>query len=600
MRKCPKRILTGLLRVASWTFFVFLGPSPKEVFHQYATVTGFSPLPPLFSLAYHQCRWNYNDQEDVRFVTTQMDEHDIPFDVIWLDIEHTDGKRYMTWDQAKFPEPEAMQKFVASTGRRMVNIVDPHIKRAGGYHLHENAQKLDYYIKDRDNKAYDGWCWPGSSSWLDFLNPEIRSWWADMINPEHYKGTTLDMYFWNDMNEPSVFNGPEVTMHKDAKHFGGWEHRDVHNIYGMWQQASTAEGIKRRSGGSERPFVLSRAFFAGSQRYGAIWTGDNTAGWDHLAASLPMVMSIGVAGLPFAGADMGGFFGNPDAELLVRWYQAGAHQPFMRAHAHIDTKRREPYLLEEAERGFVRDAVRSRYQLLPYVYTEFYLAEQTGTPVMRPLWVDFPADDKVFAEQEEHLLGSSMLIAPVLEAGHTTKRVYFPANSVWYDMQTWERFAGGQQVTVMAPLDKIPVYQRAGSIIPKRMRVRRSSRLMAHDPFTLYIAVDPATQSASGQLYLDDTHTFSYTASKQFLLRNFELHGQGQTFTFSSRAAPESGSFETPAWVERLVIVGLDNVATISEEGRNVEFSKKGATLVVKKPWVNSVADDFTLTITLA
>ena len=292
--------------------FVFLGSGPKDILHQYMKVTGAPALPPLFSLAYHQCRWNYNDEDDVKAVSEKMDEVDVPLDVIWLDIEHTDGKRYFTWDSSKFPTPEDMQNAIAVKGRRMVNIVDPHIKRASGYRIHEDATAAGIYVKNKDGNDYDGWCWPGSSSWLDFMNPEIQTWWADQFAFDKYGGTTKHMYFWNDMNEPSVFNGPEVTMHKDAKHFAHAEHRDVHNIFGMWQQAATGVGIAKRSGGVERPFVLSRAFFAGVQRYGAIWTGDNKADWGHLKASVPMILSIGVAGLGFAGADMGGFFGNPE------------------------------------------------------------------------------------------------------------------------------------------------------------------------------------------------------------------------------------------------------------------------------------------------
>jgi alpha 1,3-glucosidase len=286
----------------------------------------------------------------------------------------------------------------------MVNIVDPHIKRASGYHIHEAATSLDYYVKNKDNNVYEGWCWPGtlsyfffspfltrffisarlgSSSWLDYMNPVVRSWWATQFALDKYTGSTPNLFIWNDMNEPSVFNGPEVTMHKDAKHFGNTEHRDVHNIFGMWQQASTAVGLVERSGGKERPFVLSRAFFAGSQRYGAIWTGDNKADWEHLRISIPMLLTIGVAGLPFAGADIGGFFGDPDAELQVRWLQVGAFYPFMRAHAHLDARRREAYLLEEPFRGFARSAISERYTYLPFIYTLFHEANKAGVPVMR-------------------------------------------------------------------------------------------------------------------------------------------------------------------------------------------------------------------------
>lgn len=367
--------------------FYLFGPTPHDLFKQYAFLTGTTSLPPLFSIAYHQCRWNYKSEEDVRQVDATFDEYDIPYDVIWLDIEHTDGKRYFTWDKNHFPTPEKMQENIASKARKMVTIVDPHIKRDPNYYIHSEAQaKGSIYVKNSGGDEYEGWCWPGSSSWVDYVNPENRKWWADKFAYSSYQGSSNILFIWNDMNEPSVFNGPEVTMHKDAKHFGDLEHREIHNVYGYYMHMATAQGlISRNEGANERPFVLSRAFFAGTQRYGAIWTGDNAAQWSHLEYSIPMLLSLGIAGITFAGADVGGFFGNPSPQLSVRWYQAAAFQPFFRGHAHLDTKRREPWLFGEPFTSHIRDAIRTRYQLLPYWYTLYYQNYLTGTPTMRPL-----------------------------------------------------------------------------------------------------------------------------------------------------------------------------------------------------------------------
>ena len=190
--------------------FVFLGPSPKAVVRQYTSVTGKTAMPQLFSIAYHQCRWNYKDEADVTAVDTNFDFHDIPYDVLWLDIEHTDGKKYMTWDHAKFPTPERMQEEIRDKGRRMVTIVDPHMKRDEGYGLHRESAEKGYYVKDKSGGDFDGWCWPGSSSYLDMLSPVIRNWWATKFSFKAYEHSTPVLYIWNDMNEPSVFNGPEV------------------------------------------------------------------------------------------------------------------------------------------------------------------------------------------------------------------------------------------------------------------------------------------------------------------------------------------------------------------------------------------------------
>jgi alpha 1,3-glucosidase len=257
--------------------FLLPGPTPADMYRQYAILTGTAPVPPMFSLGYHQCRWNYKDERDVYQVHSKFEELDYPYDVLWLDIEHTDGKRYFTWDENLFPHPVEMQQKLASQGRRMVTIIDPHIKRDDGYPIHKEATSKGLYIKDKDGKKdYDGWCWPGSSSYLDFTNSKVRSWWADQFAYNKYQGSTSTLFTWNDMNEPSVFNGPEVTMQKDLRNLDGVEQREWHNLYGILFQRATGEGQIRRNHPDEdvRPFVLTRSFFAGSQRYGAIWTGE--------------------------------------------------------------------------------------------------------------------------------------------------------------------------------------------------------------------------------------------------------------------------------------------------------------------------------------
>lgn len=272
----------------------------------------------MFSLGYHQCRWNYNDQEDVIQVNDNFDKYDMPMDVMWLDIEYTDSKKYFTWDTRKFPNPLDMIQNLTTKGRKLVVIIDPHIKRYTGYFLHNDATSMGLYVKDRDGKDYEGWCWPGSSSYLDFFDPKVRQYYIDLYDVNKFQGTSNDVHIWNDMNEPSVFNGPEVTMPKDLVHYGGWEHRDVHNINGLVHTIATYEALIKRSGGSLRPFILTRSFFAGSQRFAAVWTGDNTAEWEHLQVSYPMCLSLAISGISFCGADIGGFFKNPNSELFIR------------------------------------------------------------------------------------------------------------------------------------------------------------------------------------------------------------------------------------------------------------------------------------------
>uniref|UniRef100_A0A8C2JFU4 Neutral alpha-glucosidase AB n=1 Tax=Cyprinus carpio TaxID=7962 RepID=A0A8C2JFU4_CYPCA len=562
--------------------FIMLGPKPSDVFSQYASLTGTQSFPPLASLGYHQCRWNYNDQEDVKSVDQGFDQHDIPYDFIWLDIEHADGKRYFTWDPHKFPQPKEMLQGLMDKRRKMVSIVDPHIRVDSGYKIHNEITSKDFYVKNKDGRNYEGWCWPGNSGYPDFTKPEMRAWWASMFAYDQYEGSMENLFTWNDMNEPSVFNGPEVTMHKDALH-GKWEHRDIHNIYGLYVQMATAEGQIQRSGGVERPFVLTRAFFAGSQRYGAVWTGDNAAEWDHLKISIPMCLSLGLVGVSFCGADVGGFFKNPSTELLVRWYQTGAYQPFFRAHAHLDTTRREPWLFGPENTALIREVIRQRYALLPYWYQLFYQAHKTGMPVMRPLWVDYPKDTATFTIDDEFLIGSDLLVHPVTEEGSRGVTAYLPgAEEVWYDVHTFQKHNGAQNLYIPVTLSSIPVFQRGGSIIPRKDRVRRSSTCMENDPYTLYVALSPK-KFAEGELYIDDGHSFNYDTKKEFIHRSL---------TFANNALTSRYLYSSVLY---LSIVWHANLLMISRTGKETpvdfEFDTSMSVLTLRKPGMNAGAD---------
>ncbi|CAL8467821.1 g7359 [Coccomyxa elongata] len=565
--------------------FLLLGPTPAKVSEQYAQITGTTALPQYFSLGYHQCRWNYRDEADVRQVDANFDKFDIPYDVIWLDIEHTDGKRYFTWDKNLFPDPVKLQEDVASHGRKVVTIIDPHIKRDPGYNIYQEAEQNHYFVRDKDGKDFDGWCWPGSSSYLDMLNPEVRSWWAQQFSLSKYKGSTPNLYVWNDMNEPSVFNGPEITMPKDNLHWGEVEHRNLHNLNGALFHQATAQGLVERGkavfgSDGDRPFVLSRAFFAGTQRIGPIWTGDNSADWDHLRVSLPMIMSVGIAGLPFNGADVGGFFGNPDAELITRWNQVATFYPFFRGHAHLDTKRREPWLFGEDATRRIREAIRARYVLLPYIYTLFRHANTTGLPIMRPLWYEFPEVEATHGIDDEFLLGPALLVAPVLDAGAESRAVYLPGTGPWYSAKTGEVATPDSSGALSVPvtMDDVPSFLRGGHILPLRERARRSTAAAKHDPYTLLVALDSNGQAA-GELYLDDGSSFAFQ-------RGLYAH---RLFTFkdgllSSQELPGTPSrYSTDVAIERIVVVGLRQPASsfsVTEVG-SVKVLQAGAGPVV-------------------
>ncbi|CAL5368853.1 unnamed protein product [Camellia sinensis] len=588
--------------------FFFVGPGPKDVVRQYTSVTGTPAMPQLFATAYHQCRWNYRDEEDVEQVDSKFDEHDIPYDVLWLDIEHTDGKKYFTWDRMHFPNPEEMQKKLAAKGRHMVTIVDPHIKRDESFHLHKEATQKGYYVKDASGRDYDGWCWPGSSSYPDMLNPEIRSWWAEKFSYENYVGSTPSLYIWNDMNEPSVFNGPEgsVTMPRDALHIGGVEHRELHNAYGYYFHMATMDGLVKRGDGKDRPFVLSRAFFPGSQRYGAVWTGDNMAEWEHLRVSVPMILTLGLTGLTFSGADVGGFFGNPEVELLVRWYQIGAYYPFFRAHAHHDTKRREPWLFGERNTELMREAIHVRYMLLPYFYTLFREANTTGVPVMRPLWMEFPSDEATFSNDEAFMVGSGLLVQGIFTERVKHASVYLPGGQSWYCLNSGTAYKGGTTYKVEVSDDGVPAFQRAGTIIPRKDRFRRSSTQMANDPYTLVIALN-STQEAEGELYADDGKTFDF-AQGAFIHRRFVFSNGKLTSSNMAPSALGKTQFSSDCVVERIILLGYSpgpKSALIEPANQKADIElaplylrKRHSPIVltIRRPNVR-IADDWTIKI---
>jgi mannosyl-oligosaccharide alpha-1,3-glucosidase len=585
--------------------FFLTGPTVPDVYRQYMQLTGPTPLPPIFSLGYHQCRWNYKNIADVYQVHDHFEQYDYPYDVLWLDIEHTDGKRYFTWDTNEFPLAQVpeMQYKLAKHGRRMVTIIDPHIKRDNNYYIHKQATAKGLYIKKEDGKDdFDGWCWPGSSSYLDFTDAKVRQWWADQFQYGNYKGSTEYLFTWNDMNEPSVFNGPEVSMSKTLVNLAGEEHREWHNLYGMLFHRATMEGLVQRcqhTGSSskknplpssttqKRPFVLSRAFFAGSQKYGAVWTGDNAAEWGHLAIATPMLLSLNVAGLSFVGADVGGFFGDPDAELFTRWMQAGAYQPFFRGHAHHDSKRREPWMFGDETLRRLRRAALARYALVPYLYTVFWLTEQTGMPVMRMMWMEYPKTIALFAVDDQFLVGSDLLVVPVTKAGVTQVNVVFPTDHVWYDAESLDRVTDGTTIikgsttTILVPadIDTIPVYQRGGSIISRKLRLRRSTMMMKNDPYTLYIALDP-TENAVGTLHVDDEDSFAYQKGEY---TDVVVSANATSIT----NAVKWKGYDSVSTVERILLAGLTRTPKriAVQGGEELDFTQKSSDLIIiRKP----------------
>lgn len=383
------------------------------------------------------------------------------------------------------------------------------------------------YVKYKNGTSFEGDCWPGASHWIDFTDPDARAFYGRHYMLNVFPFNAVDTGLWNDMNEPAVFNDYEKTIYRDAIHHGGIEHRAVHNLYGLLQTKATYDGLLRRANSEQRPFILTRAFFAGSQRYTAVWTGDNVAEWGYLKASVQMCLSISVSGISFCGADIGGFFGNPNEELQVRWTQAAVFQPFLRNHAEFNTERREPYLLSEPNRNITRDAINVRYTLLKFWYTLFYEHTRNGYPIMRPMLAQYPADESMFHLEEQYMLSDKLLVAPVMSEGATNVSVHFPIDDIWYDFDDYSLInLSESNVSVtknfLVEMSKIPVFQRGGTIIPKLEQHRNASIYMKDDPISLMIALDKDGY-AEGTLFTDDQPTFAYFQGF-FAYQKFTFH----------------------------------------------------------------------------
>ena len=454
------RTETGRLDV-----YLVPGPDPLDVVRRYTALTGRPALPPRWALGFHQCRYSYHPAERVQEIARAFRTHDIPCDGLWLDIHYMHGYRCFTWDPDGFPDPKALTDSLHDDGFKVVAMIDPGLKVEETYHAYAEGKKADAFVKLPDGSEGHGTCWPGQCAYPDFFSPAARDWWGELYGPLVADG--VDGY-WNDMNEPSVFDGPGGTFPDDAVHQtedGPISHAEVHNAYGHEMVRATRDGVARMRP-DKRPFVLTRAAYAGTQRYAAAWSGDNFSSWDDLKHSIPMALNMSASGFPMYGPDIGGFGGSPSPELFVRWLQAAAHLGLMRVHTCLGTPDQEPWSFGEPWTSCARKAIRTRYRLLAYMYAMLHDAARHGTPMVRPLWMEWPDVPDLADREDCWMLGSGLLVAPVLEPGVTRLNLSLPPGR-------WHTFPEGRplrvdgcEVTLDAPMDRVPVLARGGAIVP--------------------------------------------------------------------------------------------------------------------------------------
>jgi len=519
--------------------YVFLyGPGLADVVARYTALTGRQALPPLWALGYQQSRWSYYPEERVRRLAADFREtHDVPCDAIHLDIGAMDGYRCFTWDGDRFPDPAGMMTDLHEQGFKVVAIVDAGIKVDPDYEAYRSGVAADVFCKLPNGRRVVGPVWPGNCVFPDFTASHVRDWWGGLC--ESLTRVGVDG-IWNDMNEPAIFGLEGTTLPEVARHDlegQGGDHAEAHNVYGMGMARATAEAINRLRP-DERPFVITRAGWAGVQRYAASWTADNRATWEHLGLTVPMVANLGLSGLAFTGPDTGGFFGYPSAELFTRWLQMSVFLPFFRAHTYLEDPDQEPWSWGEPTLSINRAWIECRYRLLPYLYTALWQCAQTGVPIVRPLVLAFQDDPVTHELDDQFLCGDDLLVAPVVEEGATSRSVYVPEGT-WYDVWRDETVTGSTQVAAEAPLERIPVFVRAGAVMPTGPTMRYVGE-RPRDPLTLHVYPPSGSEEQTSLLYEDDGRTYGFREGEYLLTRfvAFTLQEASRCVSRSRRVDP--------------------------------------------------------------
>jgi alpha-glucosidase len=591
--------------------YVLYGPSAKHVLENYAWLTGPTPLPPLWALGFQQSRYSYASQSRVLEIADRLRKDCIPSDAIYLDIDYQYKNRPFTVNKESFPDLAGMVGTLHREGFHAVAITDLHIADLPGqnYAPFDSGVAGDFFVKNADGSLFVGPVWPGPSVFPDFTRQQARAWWGSLY--KHFTKIGIDG-FWNDMNEPSVFNSlktmPDSVVHRiDEPGFAARSatHSEIHNVYGMENSRATYDGQLALKP-DVRPFVLTRATYAGGQRYAATWTGDDSATWNHLRLTTSMLKNLGLSGFSLAGADVGGYAGTPSPELLTKWIEISTFQPIDRDHAEKGTGDHEPWANGSEQEEIRRHYIQERYKLLPYLYTVMEEGTRTGLPLLRPVFLEFPDAaldwhpiDVDLNASGEFMVGTDLLVAapPFLDKA-TDYDAELPSAG-WYDFWTGKQVGGAQIQTTSGGLQPeaeagptlstirihpelaiLPVFVRPGAILPTEPLVQ-STEEKPQGPLTLRVFPGP---NCSGGLYQDDGVTFAYKRG-EYLRMNFTCAalpgGNGLTIHISKHEGGYSAW-----WKEIAVEVNGLPTAPVSAtvNGRNTHVTGSGQTFTLLAP----------------
>ncbi|MGU8236047.1 glycoside hydrolase family 31 protein [Clostridium perfringens] len=489
-------------------YYFIPGENIKEVVKNYTALTGRMEMPPLWSLGYQQCRFSYFSQEEVRELVKTFEEKDIPLDVVYLDIDYMDGFRVMTFKTPNFDDAAGLISDLKEKGIRTITIIDPGVKVDEEYEVFKRGKEGNHFTKKLDGEIFIGAVWPGDSAFPDFSNKECREWWKSELKKfisEH----GMDG-IWNDMNEPCVFNNDHKTMLETCLHNsdnGVIEHKEFHNRYGF-EMSRCSKEAQEELHPNERGFSMTRATYAGGQRYSSVWTGDNMSLWSQMRMSISMNANLGISGFSFVGNDVSGFGLDSSEELFIRWMEIGPFIPIFRNHSNMYTRRQEPWAFGPRAEKIAKKSIELRYELLPYIYDLYYISHKEGLPIFRPMIMEYEKDMNLLNIREQFMLGENMLVAPVLYEGERSKTVYLPKGS-WFNYFTSEKLQGGKWYKLPCELDEILVFVKEGSIIPT---YNKKFRNVKERPKNILLKV--FGENAKGFHYNDDGHTMEYLDGK--------------------------------------------------------------------------------------
>ena len=531
-------------------YYFIYGPEMSDVVANYTDLTGKPhEMPALWTLGYHQCKWSYYPESNVKEITSKFRELEIPCDAIYLDIDYMEGFRCFTWSKEYFPDPKRMVKELADDGFKTIVIIDPGIKIDMDYSVFKEGLDKDYFCKRADGPYMKGKVWPGECYFPDFTNPEVREWWSnlfqELVEDIGVKGV------WNDMNEPAVMDVPGKTFPNDVRHdYDGnpCSHRKAHNIYGMQMARATYQGLKKFSY-PKRPFVITRAAYSGTQRYTSSWTGDNVATWDHLTIANLQAQRMCMSGFSFIGSDIGGFAEQPNGELYARWIQLGIFHPFCRTHSSGDHGDQEPWAFGQTITDVVRKFIEIRYQLLPYLYTAFWRYAEEGIPILKSLVLYDQHDPQTHYRNDEFVFGEKILACPITGPNQKGRRMYFPLGK-WYNFWNDEVVEGGTEQWVDADLDSMPIFVKEGAIIPK-YPIQQYVGEKTIDELLLDVYYKEGKEVS--EVYEDATDGYDYIKGR-YSLRSFKLLGKEKELIIQQH---KSGKFVTTYKTFKLNLHGL-------------------------------------------